>query len=87
MKICESLELLHKRNKDLYNLHVDLLDFTDDFYVIITTLLEEIYGENADLITDWIYCSWDGKMYEKDSKTLLHDLDTEEKLWEYLEKQ
>lgn len=67
VKICKSLTELQKRNRDLYKLRVDLLDFTDDYCVIITTLIEEIYGKSkTELVLDWIYCAWEGKIYEKD---------------------
>jgi hypothetical protein len=71
----------------LYELNVDLINFTDDYHAIITELIKEIYGNKG---YDWFswYCDENDfgqgtlQAWDKDKKPIAYSL---ESLWELLE--
>ena len=66
---------------------VDLSGFTDDYYVVIHTLLEDIFDKDKVDTLDWyLYEYRKGKMQITDSKTrkVLYDLCKEGDLWKYM---
>lgn len=87
IKSCKQLKLLHDSAHQAYKMKIDIIDYLDDFYSVINNSFEHIYGEqNWALITDWVYGSWDGKIYGRDKNEVLEDIKTEEMLWQFLEK-
>jgi len=52
-KLCDSYEKSLKQTSELNKLGVDLYEYTDQFYVIIHSLIREIYGKDGE---DWF--SW-----------------------------
>jgi hypothetical protein len=88
LKIITEIEKQDNIVSALYDLKVDLIDWTDPYSSIIGELLKEIYGEEG---YDWFswYCyerdfgkkqvgAWD-----KNSNPICYDTKS---LWEYLEK-
>jgi len=88
LKIITEIEKQDKLVSDLYDLKVDLIDWTDPYSSIIGELIKEIYGEEG---YDWF--SW--FCYERDfgneeigawnenKNPICYDVKS---LWEYLEK-
>jgi hypothetical protein len=85
IKFCQILRDYGEKHHQIYKLGVDLISFSDDLYFCINAPMELIYGKkNYELVTDWVYKSWDGKIYGKNME-LENNLDSAEKLWEYVE--
>jgi len=85
IKFCQILRDYSEKHSQIYKLGIDLIHFSDDLYFCINAPMEAIYGKkNYELVTDWIYKSWDGKIYDKRGN-LEKNLDSAEKLWDYLE--
>jgi len=88
LKITLGLQKQDRIISNLYKHKVDLIDFVDPYHAIITTLIEEVYGEEGH---DWFF--W--FCYENDfGQKGLEAWDenknpicySHESLWEYLEK-
>jgi hypothetical protein len=47
LKITLGLQKQDRIISDLYKHKVDLIDFIDPYHAIITTLIEEVYGEEG----------------------------------------
>lgn len=58
-RIIDELKNVSERTTKAYKINVDLIDYNDDFYNIITTLIDELFTEES---VDWI----DWYMFEKD---------------------
>jgi hypothetical protein len=87
LKVILQLQKQDRIIDNLYKNNVDLIEFVDPYHVIISTLIEEIYGEEG---IDWF--SW--FCYENDFGTKgLEAWDenknpicySHETLWQYLE--
>jgi hypothetical protein len=87
LKVILQLQKQDRIIDNLYKNNVDLIEFVDPYYVIIQTLMKEIYGEEG---VDWF--SW--FCYENDFGTKgLEAWDenknpicySHETLWQYLE--
>jgi hypothetical protein len=85
-KIIESLQSNIDRERSLYKLGLDLINFTESYDVIISLLFKEIYGTTGNEWIEW-YC------YENDfgrGKLKAYDGNIEimksvDELWKYLE--
>lgn len=87
LKVTLSIKKQDEVISDLYKQKVDLIDFVDPYHMIISELIQEIYGEEG---YDW----WSWFCYENDfgQKGLeAFDVDKNpicysfESLWEFLE--
>lgn len=73
----------------LYEIGVDLIEFVDPYRFVISTLIEEYYGEGGLEMFNW-FCY--DKDYGKRTDLTAHDADGNlicqdvKGLWEYLEK-
>lgn len=52
-KLVNKLKNLSDRNKELYKLDIDLVNFEDPFYSVIELLLKEIFNEEQMGWFDW----------------------------------
>ena len=78
------LQKVNKRTSDLYNLNVDLIDFTDDFNNIISLMLEEIFNElQVDIIEWWLYEDVEKHLFNEEGK-MTDDLTKIEDLYNYI---
>lgn len=81
----EQGEILSK----LYEMNVDLIEFVDPHRYVISTLIEELYGEGGLEMFDWFCYDRD---YGKRTDLTAHDADGNlicqdlRGLWEYMEK-
>lgn len=86
-KVVGLLEAHSYKSEMIYKYGVDLIDFTDDLQKVISILMKEAFGKEAD---DWI--SWwlyekdfgkrdDLKAYDKDGAEIL---DTIDELYDYI---
>jgi hypothetical protein len=85
------LKAQQERVRALYENRIDVIDFTNDYELVITELLKEIYGEEG---YDWF--SWfcyetdfgekmskeEPRAWDKDENPICYDLKS---LWEHLE--
>lgn len=86
-QLIQRLQQISETEHTLYKLNVDILEFTDSYHEIITTLIREVYGETGE---DW----WSWFCYENDfgtGKLTAHDENKNpicydiKSLWEFLE--
>jgi len=78
------LQKVNKRTSDLYNLNVDLIDFTDGFNNIISLMLEEIFNElQVDIIEWWLYEDVEKHLFNEEGK-MTDDLTKIEDLYNYI---
>ena len=88
LKVITVIEKQDKAVSALYDLKVDLIEWTDPYGTIISELLKEIYGEEG---VDWFnwYCYENnfgtGELQAWDENKNLICYNTKS-LWEYLEK-
>lgn len=69
VKICELYKEQNEKEIAINKLGVNLIDFIDNFFVIIDILLLEYFGElNVDLIMDYLDGSWDGNIISNNKK-------------------
>jgi hypothetical protein len=89
--IIDTLKKQKEAQRTLYSLKVDLLEFTDPYESVITTLFTEIYGlEGYDWFGWFCYENDFGskmskrkpKAWDKDGKPICYDVKS---LWTYLE--
>jgi hypothetical protein len=88
LKVITTIEKQDKAVSALYDLKVDLIEWTDPYGAIIGELLKEIYGEEG---VDWFnwYCYENnfgtGKLeaWDENKNPICYD---HKSLWEYLEK-
>ena len=89
-KFIEVLEILETKSGNiskLYALKIDMIDYDEPYSIVISTLLEEVYGKEGN---DWIewYC-WENdfgkgtlKAYNSEEKPIAYSPDS---LWELVE--
>ena len=86
------VDILKERDEDLsklYKLGVDLIEFVDPHRFVISTLIEELYGEGGLEMFNWFCYDRD---YGKRTDLTAHDADGNlicqdvKSLWEYIEK-
>jgi hypothetical protein len=88
LKVITTIEKQDKAVSALYDLKVDLIEWTDPYGAIIVKLLKEIYGEEG---VDWFnwYCYENnfgtGKLeaWDENKNLICYN---HKSLWEYLEK-
>ena len=88
LKIITEIEKQDKLVSALYDLKVDLIDWTDPYSSIIGELIKEIYGEEG---YDWFswFCyerdfgSKEIGAWDKNGEPICYDVKS---LWEYMEK-
>ena len=96
LKVVLGLQVESKRISSLYDLKVDLIEFTEGYSTIISTLIKAVYGEKGLDWFDW-FCyesdfgqkNWTGKDGEpthgatdENGKPICY---SHESLWEFLE--
>lgn len=80
-KIIDNLKKVSDRERRVYGMKVDLFEFTDEYHLIISALLEALYGEAG---ADWIawYCYENDfgrgslKAYDKDNKEICNTIES-----------
>ena len=89
--IIQYLKAQQERVRALYENRIDVIDFTNDYELVITELLKEVYGEEG---YDWFswYCyetdfgekmsKEDPRAWDEDKNPICYDL---ESLWQHLE--
>jgi hypothetical protein len=83
-KFINKIKKVGARTSDLYDLNVDLINFTDDFYNVITLLLEEIYNESQiDILEWWLYEDVEKHVLDEKGK-MTNDLTKIEDLFNYI---
>ena len=88
LKIILGLQKEDRIIKNLYHNGVDLVNFTDSYQVIISELIEEVYGEEGEDWFSW-YCSDNdfGQRglfaFDENDNLICY---SHKSLWEYLEK-
>lgn len=87
LKITLQLQKLNRIQSQLYELNVDLIEFSDPYHVIISSLIKEIYGEEGhDWFTWFCYENDFGtkglEAWDENKKRICY---SHESLWEYLE--
>ena len=88
LKVITVIEKQDKAVSALYDLKVDLIEWTDPYGAIIVELLKEIYGEEG---VDWFnwYCYENNfgtgglQAWDENKNLICYDYKS---LWEYLEK-
>ncbi len=85
VEILTTLKEYSEKSRAIYKAGIEIGNFTDDYHKCISHLMEHIYKEKHELVSDWIYGSWDGIFYDKTGK-IITEIKTEEELWDYLEK-
>jgi len=88
LKVITTIEKQDKAVSALYDLKVDLIEWTDPYATIISELLKEIYGEEG---VDWFnwYCYENNfgtgglQAWDENKNLICYD---HKSLWEYLEK-
>ena len=88
LKVITTIEKQDKAVSALYDLKVDLIEWTDPYGTIISELLKEIYGEEG---VDWFnwYCYENNfgtgglQAWDENKNLICYD---HKSLWEYLEK-
>jgi hypothetical protein len=88
LKVITTIEKQDKAVSALYDLKVDLIEWTDPYGAIIVELLKEIYGEEG---VDWFnwYCYENNfgigglQAWDENKNLICYDYKS---LWEYLEK-
>ena len=88
LKVITAIEKQDRAVSTLYDLKVDLIEWTDPYGVIIGKLLEEIYGEEG---VDWFnwYCYENNfgtgglEAWDENKNPICYNTKS---LWEYLEK-
>ena len=54
LKIGQGIQKIHKRSSDLYqNYKIDLVDYEDEYSVIIDSLLNEVFTKSQKDMFDW----------------------------------
>ena len=86
--LCESLRADVAKSEKLNSVGVDLINYSEDFHKVIQLLSVTIYGKFYwDIITDYIYHSWNGEIYEGGGgKKIIEKITNFEELYEYIEK-
>jgi|WetSurMetagenome_2_1015567.scaffolds.fasta_scaffold288020_1 hypothetical protein len=68
IKIIDSYKQLSDKQNEYYKLGIDLFDFLEEYYNIISTLLDDIFTkEGNDLISWWIFEDVKKVIWEKDN--------------------
>lgn len=76
----------YKKSHEVEKFGISIGDFLDEFYTCVDLPMKKIYGSFYwDTINDWLLGSWDGKIYDSKSGNLIFNVDSDEKLWGYLE--
>lgn len=85
-KIIENLEKSRERSSALYDLGVDLMDYSDTYHEVIGELLLSVFGVDGKDWIDWYLYerpSFNGKeplkAFDKDDNEICHNI---ESLWE-----
>jgi hypothetical protein len=63
LKIGMTIQKLSRRSQSLYELGLDLLEFENDYYVIITGLLKQVFNEKQYDWVDWFF--WENDFGQK----------------------
>lgn len=85
-KIIENLEKSRDRSSTLYDLGIDLMDYSDIYHEVIGELLLSVFGVDGKDWIDWYLYerpSFNGneplKAFDKDNNEICHNI---ESLWE-----
>lgn len=86
-KIIEELKFISERDSILYNNGIDLLEFSNNYHMIIDILISEIYGKEG---YDWFgwFCYENNfgekklEAWDENKNLILQDV---EALWKFLE--
>jgi len=87
LRLTLSLQKEKRRVDELYKLNVDLIEFVYPYHKIISSLIEEIYGEVGVKMFDW-FCyenDFGQKGFEAFDGCGNIICDSHESLWAYLE--
>lgn len=89
--IIDKLKKQNDINNQLSKLNVNLVEYVDSYYVVIETLIEEIYGEEGSEFFNWFCYENDfgnelskenPKAWDKDDNPICYDVQS---LWKELE--
>jgi hypothetical protein len=91
LEFLEEIRYADKIVDDVYNAtggSLDLLNLTDDLIKPYRKCFSKLFGENdSDMITWYLYEDVEKNIYEAGTHKIIDVLDTDEKLWDYLNRE
>lgn len=66
VRFCNLYKKAINRNHQAYTIGIDLIEYDDVISGALSILMENIFGEYCDSISDYIFEQWDGTWWDKD---------------------